>query len=130
MHYRRSTETNFSTDSGLNRPQCNAASLYICCGLSEGCDSYYMLPHNTISASTYSRMQQARPHSLAVVKRHLGKSRKSLTEVEADVVSWYPKNNLCHLNAKLLLAYTELHRLMIHNSVSVSKGGFSIKSSV
>lgn len=105
MHCRRGTETNFSTDCHLSRPQCNIASLYAVVWV-RGVTAYAMCYHccYNLSAKSYSWVHHAYPHSLVVVKRHLGKVRKSLTEVEAD---------LCQLIAKLLLACTEHHSLMV-----------------
>ncbi len=124
MRYRRGTEGNFSTDSSLNGPQCNAASWYAAVRVRVvGFFSLwlYMITaaHTKLNATSWAQWrlskdiwEKAGNHKLKL---------KPMWRVDGSLV---PKNNLCHLDTKSLLACTEPHRLMRDNSVSVSKGGF------
>lgn len=115
MHYRRGPESNFSSDSGLGRPQCN--DILIRCGLSDSFDlpgrHRFIYEHVDVNATT-------------VVEKKRKAFRRSLSEAEADVArrEKLGTQNSCRLDAKSALACCEPHRLMIDNSVRVSDGGF------
>lgn len=101
--------------------------------------SHYKLSVLLYSICQHIQLNVTSSSSLSVS----GGCRKTFREMQ-EITNWswsrcgklreagYPKNNLCHLIAKWLLACTEHHRLMIHKSVSVSKDRFffSINSSV
>lgn len=70
MHFRRGTETNFSVDSSLNRPQCNPALWYVVVWVR---DVTFLTLTFTV-ANTY-RWNPSLPVNVA---RCLGKRRKSL----------------------------------------------------
>lgn len=79
----------------------------------------------TLHLPTAAESSNLTLNSLALVKRHTGKCRKSLADVKADVAIWgkFSTRKTIYIRSAIL-ASTKHYRLMIHISVSLSKGGF------